>query len=136
KMPQSGLPRNVFVYDANVPKDTDPILVAGFMQLGRTTGGEFYFCLEFCFTQPQSSQFRLMASDGTILSRDSTIVPAGNYFVVSPGLFPIFAVDNVSSGSHYICFCCTHSRRCSTSNNIRRESFNRRCLALALSHAN
>jgi hypothetical protein len=82
-MPQSQFPRNVFVYDANFPKGTNPALVAGFFQFGLTTGGEFYFCLEFCFQEPQASNFRLMGVDGVILPRDATIVPIGNYYVVS-----------------------------------------------------
>ena len=45
-MPLSGLPRNVFVYDANVPDGMEHTLVAGIFQFGQTTGAEFYFCLE------------------------------------------------------------------------------------------
>ena len=87
-MPQSQLPRNVFVFDANVPPGTQPLLVAGIMQLGHTTSSEFYFCLEVCFTDPGPSMFRLMAQDGNILARDDTIVAIGNYYVVGPGLLP------------------------------------------------
>jgi len=66
--------------------------VAGLTQLGRTTGGEFYFCLELCFAQPESGQFRLMSSTETILPRDAMIVPLGSYMVVTPGFsmrFPL-----------------------------------------------
>lgn len=84
-MPQSQHPRNVFVYDANVPHLTPPILVAGFSQFGHTTSEEFYFCLEICFQTPQAQQFRLMNGNGVILSRnDVAIVPIGAYYVVSP----------------------------------------------------
>ena len=82
-MPQSQFPRNVFVYDANLPKGANPDLVAGFRQFGLTTGGEFYFCLEFCFHEPRAANFRLMGEDGIILPRDASIVPIGNYYVVS-----------------------------------------------------
>jgi hypothetical protein len=82
-MPQSQFPRNVFVYDANVPQGTNPVLVAGRNQFGLTDGSEFYFSLELCFQQPQASTFRLMDTDGTILARDGTIVPIGNYYVVT-----------------------------------------------------
>jgi len=83
-MPQSPYPRDTFVYDANVPTGNPPRLVAGFMQLGQTTGEEFYFCLEFCFSQPQPRQYRLMKPDGSILPRDGNIVAVGFYYVVTP----------------------------------------------------
>src|SRR5271170_3941440 len=82
-MPQSSYPRNTWVYDANVPAGNQPRLVAGFMQLGQTTAEEFYFCLEFCFTQPRPRQYRLMSSDGTIIPCDGNIVTAGVYYVVT-----------------------------------------------------
>jgi hypothetical protein len=82
-MPQAGLARNVFVYDANVPLGVPPILVAGMYQFGPTTGGEFFFCLELCFQLPRRSNFRLMAADGLILPRDAAPVPLGTYTVVS-----------------------------------------------------
>ena len=82
-MPQSQYLRNIFVYDGNVPQGTAPKLVAGFMQFGRTTGSEFYFCLEFCFEEPRPSSFQLMTADGTVLPRDATIVTIGNYYVVT-----------------------------------------------------
>jgi hypothetical protein len=92
-MPQARLPRNVFVYDANVPDGVDPTLVGGMYQFGPTTGGEFYFCLEFCFRLPQPSTFRLMAEDGIILPRDATPVRTGTYTVVSISISgPIFIV--------------------------------------------
>ena len=83
-MPQSQFPRNVFVHDANVPQNTNAVLVAGFCQFGQTTGDGFYFCLEFCFQEPVASGFRLMGTDGVILPRDLTIVPIGSYYVVTP----------------------------------------------------
>ena len=86
-MPQSRLPRNVHVFDNNVPEGTQSILVAGFQQFGLTTGGEFYFCLEFCFQEPRPSNFRLWGEDGTILPRDGTIVPIQNYYVISAGMY-------------------------------------------------
>ena len=82
-MPQAGLARNVFVYDANVGDGVEPTLVGGMFQFGPTTGGEFYFCLEFCFLLPQPSNFRLMAADGIMLRRDHTPVRTGTYTVVS-----------------------------------------------------
>jgi hypothetical protein len=86
-MPQSGLPRNIRVYDNNVSEDQQPILVAGFQQFGLTTGGEFYFCRELCFQQPTASNFRLWGVDGTILSRDGAIVPIQDYYVISIGRY-------------------------------------------------
>jgi hypothetical protein len=83
KMPQNNIPRNVYVYDSNVPQGAPSVLVAGFWQFGRTTDGEFYFNLEFCFVQPPPSNFRLMDSNGIILPRDGSIVPIGVYYVVS-----------------------------------------------------
>ena len=82
-MPQNQVPRNIFVYDANVAQGTPPILVAGFWQFGPTTAEEFYFNLEFCFQQPPPANFRLLHATGTVLSRDGTIVATGNYFVIS-----------------------------------------------------
>lgn len=82
-MPLSPFPRNVFVYDDNVPEGTSPILVAGFNQYGSTSAGEFYFCLEFCFQHPQPSKFRLIHENNVILPRDATIVPVGRYSVIS-----------------------------------------------------
>jgi len=83
-MPQNPLPRNVFVYDCYTD---DRILVAGFMQLGHTTVAEFYSCLEICFEQPTSPNFRICHVDGTFLNRDdqtgNLIVPVGEYEVVS-----------------------------------------------------
>jgi len=110
---QHGIPRNVFVYDANMPKGTQPTLVAGFMQLGHTTGTEFYFCVEFCFTEPEPSRFRLINGDGNILPRDATIVPTGNYFVVSPSPFS-YVLSLIDSGPCSICLSRPHSRGCST----------------------
>jgi hypothetical protein len=88
-MPQAGLSRNVFVYDANIGVGEEHILVAGMHQFGLTTGAEFYFCLEFCFHVPQPSQFRLMATDGSLLPRDVTPVVIGIYRVVSVGMKPL-----------------------------------------------
>ena len=88
-MPQSGLTRNVFVHDANVPKDTEAILVGGMFQFGHTTGAEFYFCLEFCFREPQPSTFQLLATDGILLPRDGALVRIGSYTVVSNGMGPL-----------------------------------------------
>jgi len=85
-MPQSPYQRNTFVYDANVPQGVQSPLVAGFMQLGQTTGEEFYFYLEFCFAQPRPGHFRLLSSTGSILPRDGTVVAPGNYTVITPGL--------------------------------------------------
>ena len=83
-MPQSGLPRNVHVYDDS---GDVRVLVAGFMQLGQTTTAEFCLCLEICFQQPAASNFRLCDADGTVLRRDNAglIVPLGEYYVISPG---------------------------------------------------
>ena len=85
-MPQSGLPRNVNVYDNC--DNASPLLVAGLQQFGLTTSADFYFCLEICFQQPTTSNFRLWAADGTILSRENaaTIVPTGDYYVISAGM--------------------------------------------------
>jgi hypothetical protein len=91
-MPQSSYPRNTFVYDAHVPQGVQPLLVAGFMQLGHTTGQEFYFYLEICFAEPRPGCFRLMNPTGNIVPRDGTIIVADNYYVVAAGLplwFPI-----------------------------------------------
>jgi len=121
KMPQSPLPRNTFVYDANVPQGAQPQLVAGFNQLGRTTGGEFYFCLEFCFTQPQPGQFRLLSSIGMILPRDATIVPAGSYMVVTLG-FPNAISHLKSSGPDCLCISHPNNRDCSSKEYFRRKS--------------
>jgi hypothetical protein len=86
-MPQSQYPRNLFVYDANVPSGTDSILVGGGMQLGSTTAQEFYSWLQFCFSDPSYGHFRLMGQDGAILPQDAALVQPGNYLVVSEGLF-------------------------------------------------
>src|SRR5277367_3052836 len=95
-MPESRLPRNVFVYDAHVPDGIEPILVGGMYQFGPTTGAEFYFCLEFCFRFPRPSNFRLMAANSTILLRDAIPVPMGTYTVVSISIsaqaFPLINV--------------------------------------------
>ena len=91
-MPQSPYPRNTYVYDANVPQGLQPILVAGFMQLGHTTGEEFYFYLEICFAQPLPGQFRLLDSNGNVLPRDSTVVPLGAYAVIVPGCSTWFSL--------------------------------------------
>jgi hypothetical protein len=66
--------------------------VAGFQQLGHTTTGVFYFGLEICFQQPAPSSFRLWATDGTILSRDSpaALVPQGDYYVITAGIYLCF----------------------------------------------
>jgi hypothetical protein len=82
-MPQSQNPRNIFVYDANVPEGTQRVLLAGCMQLGQTTAGQLYDCLEICFAEPRPSQFRVMGYNGNILVRDIAIVLAGNYYVVT-----------------------------------------------------
>ena len=87
-MPQSNLPRNVFVYDNNVSVGNSAILVAGYFQFGRTTNGEFYDNLEICFREPRQSEFRLLNNNGIILPRDENIVPIGNYFVVSASCLP------------------------------------------------
>ena len=87
-MPPSPYPRNTFVYDANVPQGDRPLLVAGFMQLGRTTGEDVYFCLGLCFAQPRAGEYRLLSTTGTILPRDGTIVTPGTYSVVTAG-FPL-----------------------------------------------
>jgi hypothetical protein len=84
-MPQSNLPRNVYVYDSNVSQDATPILLAGFFQFGHTTGAEFYSNLEICFQQPQPFNFRLIDTNGVILPRDGSITAIGNYYVVSAG---------------------------------------------------
>jgi hypothetical protein len=86
-MPQSGLPRNVHVYDYS-NNSNPPLLVAGFQQLGHTISKMFYFCLEICFQHPPPSRFQLRAADRTILSRDSsgTLVPQGDYYVVTTGM--------------------------------------------------
>lgn len=85
-MPQSGLPRNVFVYDANVPDGMEHTLVAGMFQFGQTTGAEFYYCLEIVFLVPQPSSFRLMAADGIILQRNGVPVRTGTYTVVTSSM--------------------------------------------------
>jgi len=84
-MPQSAYPRNVLVYDANVPTGTNPILVGGAMQLGSTTANEFYFCLRFCFSDPPQGHFRLLDNNGVILLDDSTYLQPGIYYVVTEG---------------------------------------------------
>jgi hypothetical protein len=80
-MPQSTVPRNVYVYDSS--QADSPVLVAGFFQFGQTTGEEFYFNLELYFVQPQRSTFRLLSANGLVLPRDGTIVGTGVYYVIS-----------------------------------------------------
>ena len=84
-MPQSNLPRNVYVYDNNVFEGNPPILVAGFFQFGRTIAQEFYANLEICFREPYPTQFRLIDTNGMTVARDESVVAIGNYFVVSVG---------------------------------------------------
>jgi hypothetical protein len=81
-MPQSGNPRNVQIYN-NIHQP--PVLVAGFMQLGRTTVFELYTSLEICFRQPPPGQFRIIDGQGVVLSRTTpdVIVPIMNYSVIS-----------------------------------------------------
>jgi len=83
-MPQSGLPRNVEVYDLSDP-DGNRELVAGLAQLGTTTIAEFYQCLEICFQVPQPLSFRLVDEQDVVLARESgnMIVPVGTYAVIS-----------------------------------------------------
>jgi hypothetical protein len=83
-MPQSGLPRNVEVYDLSDP-DGNRELVAGLAQLGTTTIAEFYQCLEICFQVPQPLSFRLVDDQDVVLARESgnMIVPVGTYAVIS-----------------------------------------------------
>jgi len=87
---QSQYPRNVFVYDANVPQSAEPILVGGMMQLGPTTGQEFYSCLQLCFSDPSDGQFALLHELGLVLPCDNTMVLPGNYFVIAPGFLLLF----------------------------------------------
>jgi hypothetical protein len=101
-MPQNNIPRNVYVYDNKVPMGVPSVLVAGFWQFGGTTGGEFYFKLEFCFVQPLASNFRLMGANGTLLPRDGSIAPIGNYYVVSARI----ALHTLPSNNEWIP-CCT-----------------------------
>src|SRR5437667_11908443 len=74
-MRQSSYPCNTFVFDGNVPQGTRPHLVAGFMQLGRTTAEEFYYYLEFCIAQPPPREYRLLSADGIILLRHGNLEP-------------------------------------------------------------
>lgn len=90
-MPQSAVPRNVFVFDANVPAGAEPSLVGGMFQFGQTTGVDFYLCLEICFHLPEQATFRLKAADGIILPRDGTPVRTGSYTVVTLGKYPPFS---------------------------------------------
>jgi len=89
-MPQSAVPRNVFVFDANVPAGAEPSLVGGMFQFGQTTGVDFYLCLEICFHLPERATFRLKAADGIILPRDGIPVRTGSYTVVTLGRHPPF----------------------------------------------
>lgn len=100
-MPQSTNPRNVQIYSST---QQTPQLVAGFLQLGRTTVFELYACLEICFQQPQPGQFRLSDAAGVVLNRETPehIVPINNYFVVSLSNIPFIVILN-SSGSRRIC---------------------------------
>jgi len=91
---QSQYPRNVSVFDANVPQLTQPVLVGGMMQLGSTTGQEFYFCLQLCFSAPRNGQFTLLHDSGLVLPCDNTMVPIGNYFVVAQGSLSDYFVVN------------------------------------------
>lgn len=93
---QRGLPRNVFVYDANVPKDQTLSLIS--CSFDERLEEHFIFCLRFYLTLLNSAY--ITASDRTILSCDNTTVPIGNYFVVSLGSFPylpsiIFLADPI-----------------------------------------
>jgi hypothetical protein len=99
-MAQSGNPRNVHIYSNT---QEEPQLMAGFLQLGRTTVSELYDCLEICFEEPAAGQFRLSDSTGAILSRATPdiIVPIRDYSVISlrtrPSTLPL-----ISSGSSYL----------------------------------
>lgn len=83
-MPQSGLPRNVEVYDLSDP-DGNRVLVAGLAQLGTTTIAEFYQCLEICFQIPLPLSFRLVDQQDVVLEREpgNVNVPVGTYAVIS-----------------------------------------------------
>lgn len=86
-MPQIALgPRNVFVLDGSV---TPSSVVAGCCQFGGTTNSELYMCLNICFQQPRSGEFRLMAEDRSLLPNDGSILPAGSYYVVTASLSPL-----------------------------------------------
>jgi len=87
---QSQYPRNVSVYNANVPQPAEPILVGGMMQLGPTTGQEFYFCLQLCFSSPRDGRFALLHQNGFVLPCDNTPVLPGNYFVVAQGFLLLY----------------------------------------------
>jgi len=99
RMPQSGNPRNIHVY-TRTQQGSDPVLVAGLLQLGRSTVSELYACLEICFEQPAAGDFRLIDSNGVILSRTTpnVVVPIMDYSVISlSSLIP--AICLTSSGS-------------------------------------
>jgi hypothetical protein len=84
-MPLCTLERNVWVYDDH---GEEPVLVAGFYQFGSTTANTFYYCLEICFEDPPPSGFHIAQGhegEWTVLPRDDTIVPLGEWIVVSPG---------------------------------------------------
>jgi len=120
-MPLSNLPRNVFVYDYAVPQGEEPVLVAGFWQFGRTTGGEFYSNLEICFLQPPPSAFRLRTANGIVLPRDGAVVPTGVFYVVSlsrpaPKRFVL-----IVSGSRALRASRSYQRSRTTANNLRKQ---------------
>ena len=106
-MPQSGLPRNVYVYD-NSDNSREHILVAGLMQLGWTTIAEFYMCLEICFQLPRPNTFQVRNVNGTVLARNNgaLIVPTGEYYVIS--LSNIF-VWLLLTASRSLGICASHS---------------------------
>jgi hypothetical protein len=85
-MPQRGNPRNVQIY---CRFQEVSVLVAGFMQFGRTTVSELYACLEICFTRPRAGNFRLCNDDGDILSREApdNIVPIKDLSIVSLSVY-------------------------------------------------
>lgn len=101
RMPQISLaPRNVFVFDGTT---SPPNLVAGFHQFGSTTSAEFYYSLNICFYQPAGSQYRLRSESGTLVQNDQTVLPLGNYFVVSIGTTTRFhALTGLADSTQYV----------------------------------
>jgi len=86
-MPQILLsPRNVFVLDFSA---NPSIIVAGFHQFGLTTNAEFYRALDICFVQPTIGQYQLLSESGTVIESNQTVLPLGNYFVISISAIPI-----------------------------------------------
>ena len=111
-MPQSGLTHNVFVYDANVPEDTEAILVGGMLQFGHTTGAEFYFCVEVCSREREPSTFQLLATDAILLPRDGTLVRTGSYTVVSTGISPPTGFNVLANPPKYVSVTLTEEAAC------------------------